>query len=273
MSYTRELNVAREAADEAAKIVREFQSAKDFSVNFKGKNDLVTEADIQSEKRILSIIKEHFPDDEVLAEETAQKGSLSKKRTWIIDPIDGTMNFAHGFPIFCISIALWENREPKVGLVLEVSNNEYFTAVEDEGAFLNGSPISVSQLSPQHALIGTGFPYTDLSLIENYLSFFHALMYETQGIRRPGAASYDLCCVACGRFEGFYEYSLSPWDVAAGALIIKEAGGMVSDWRGKDDWLFGERIVTGNPKLHPFLLEKIRGHFTEEEIANVRRET
>lgn len=271
--YIGELEVARQAAEEAAELVREYQSEKKFTVNFKAKNDLVTEADIQSEKKILSVIRQYFSNDEILAEETEQKGALTKGRTWIIDPIDGTMNFAHGFPIFCISIALWENREPKVGLVLELSRSECFTAIKGEGAFLNGSAISASHLMPSNALIGTGFPYTDLSIADSYLKMFRSLMLKTQGIRRPGAASYDLCCVACGRFDGFYEYSLSPWDVAAGALIIREAGGKISDWAGGDNWLFGERIVAGNEKVHPFLLEEIQEHFEKEEIANGESET
>ena len=270
--YSRELNVAKEAARSAAEIARKFHSDDSFTVSFKGKNDLVTEADIQAEEQILSVIQEHFPDDKILAEESSQKLLFTDDRTWLIDPIDGTTNFAHGFPIFCVSIGLWENREPKMGLVLEVSRDEYFTAVEGKGAFLNGKPISVSPLQdPQDALIGTGFPYTDLSLVENYLKYFHSLMYKTQGVRRPGAASYDLCCVACGRFDGFYEYSLSPWDVAAAALIVKEAGGTISDWSGAENWLFGERIVAGNSALHPFLLDGIQEHFTEEEIRAKRQ--
>lgn len=269
--YTRELNVAREAAGSAAKVIRDFQSENNFSVRFKGKNDLVTEADIQAEEHILSVIKKHFPDDEVLAEETSQKIAMTEERTWLIDPIDGTTNFAHNFPIFCVSIGLWENMQPKMGLVLEVSRDEYFTAQVGKGAFLNGNPISVSSLhDPQGALIGTGFPYTDLSLVDNYLKLFHSLMYTTQGVRRPGAASYDLCCVACGRFDGFYEYSLSPWDVGAAALIIKEAGGKVTDWSGAENWLFGERIVAGNTALHEFLLEQIQEQFSEEEINGKR---
>lgn len=262
-----ELNIAQKAAKSAAEIIRKYQIESNFSVNFKGKNDLVTEADLKAEKEIVSVIQNEFPDDHILAEETAQSNSIPEGRTWLVDPIDGTTNFAHGFPVYCVSIGLWENRKPQMGIVLEVSRDECFTALAGKGAFLNGNPISVSNLeNSEHALVGTGFPYNDLSLVDNYLNFFKTLMNTIQGIRRAGAASYDLCCVACGRFDGFYEYSLNPWDVGAAALIVQEAGGVVSDWNGESNWLFGERIIAGNPVLHDFLLEEIQKHFTNNEI-------
>ncbi|PAU92784.1 inositol monophosphatase [Aliifodinibius salipaludis] len=265
--FTIELNVAKKAAESAARIIKKYQKESNFSVDFKGKNDLVTEADVRAEEEIISVIKKEFPDDHILAEESSTEQTMPEGRTWLIDPIDGTTNFAHGFPVYCVSIGLWENREPKMGLVLEVSGNECFTAIKNKGAYLNGNPISVSKLdNPANALVGTGFPYNDLSLVDNYLQFFRMLMTNTQGVRRAGAASYDLCCVACGRFEGFYEYALNPWDVGAGALIIQEAGGEVTDWLGGDDWLFGKRIVAGNSAVHTFLLDEIANYFGEGEI-------
>lgn len=265
--FTIELNVAKKAAKSAAKIIRKYRKNSNFSVDFKGKNDLVTEADIKAEREILSVVTKEFPDDHILAEESSAEKIMPSGRTWLIDPIDGTTNFAHGFPVYCVSIGLWENREPKMGLVLEVSGNECFTAIKDKGAYLNGNPISVSKIdNPANALIGTGFPYNDLSLVDHYLEFLRMLMSNIQGIRRPGAASYDLCCVACGRFEGFYEYALNPWDVGAGALIVQEAGGRVTDWSGGDDWLFGKRIVAGNPAVHGFLLDEIVNYFEGDEI-------
>jgi len=187
---------------------------------------------------------------------------MTDSRTWIIDPIDGTTNFAHGFPVYCVSIAMWENKVPKVGLVLEVANNELFFAVEGEGAFLNGETISVSSnKSFSESLIATGFPYTSFNHIDDYLALLKNLMQNTHGIRRPGAASYDLCCLACGRFEGFFESGLSAWDVAAGSLIIKEAGGIVTDWNNEQDWLFGKTIVAGNAKMHEELLREIQKYF------------
>lgn len=267
--YTPELNTARKAAGAAAEIIRDFQSNHSFSVDFKGKNDLVTDADLKAEKQIISILQDEFPDDHILAEESAGEVTLPEGRIWLIDPIDGTTNFAHGFPVYCVSIGLWENRKPQMGLVVEVANDEWFTAMSGKGAFLDGRPILVSGVQdPQHALIGTGFPYNDLSLLDNYLAFFRMLMHNTQGVRRAGAAAYDLCCVACGRFDGFYEYSLNPWDVGAAALIVQEAGGQISDWTGDDDWLFGQRIIAGNPVIHQFLLDEIQKQFTEGEARS-----
>jgi len=267
--FTIELNVAKKAAKSAAQVIRKYQRDSNFSVDYKGKNDLVTEADVSAEKEILSIIEKEFPHDHILAEESSVEQVMPEGRTWLIDPIDGTTNFAHGFPVYCVSIGLWRNREPKMGLVLEVSGDECFTAIKNKGAYLNGNPISVSNVdNPAKALVGTGFPYNDLSLVENYLQFFRMLMSNVQGVRRPGAASYDLCCVACGRFEGFYEYALNPWDVGAAALIVKEAGGEVTDWSGGDDWLFGKRIIAGNPVVHAFLLDEIANYFEVDEIKS-----
>lgn len=265
--FTIELNVAKKAAKSASKIIRQYRRDNSFSVDYKGKNDLVTEADVRAEEEILSLIRKEFPGDYILAEESATEKKMPEGRTWLIDPIDGTTNFTHGFPVYCVSIGLWENGKPQMGLVLEVSRDERFTAINGKGAYRNGNPISVSKIdNPASALVGTGFPYNDLSLIDHYLEFFRMLMTNIQGVRRPGAASYDLCCVACGRFEGFYEYALNPWDVGAAALIVQEAGGTVTDWAGGDDWLFGKRIVAGNPAVHKFLLDEIANYFNEQEI-------
>lgn len=265
--YTPELNLAKKAATSASQIIQKFQRDSNYSIDFKGKNDLVTEADVRAEEKILAAIRAEYPNDNILAEETARQQSMPGGRTWVVDPIDGTTNFTHGFPIYCVSIGLWEDQQPQMGLVLEVSSEEYFTALSGKGAFLNGNPITVSTCrDPQNALVGTGFPYNDLSLVDNYLQFFRMLMNNIQGVRRPGAASYDLCCVAAGRYEGFYEYALNPWDVGAAALIVQEAGGTVTDWAGDDNWLFGKRIVAGNESLHQFLLEEIGKHFNEEQI-------
>lgn len=267
--YTIELNTAKKAAKTASRIIKKYQIESNFSVDYKGKNDLVTEADLKSEKEILSIIRDEFPKDHILAEESSTEQEMPEGRTWLVDPIDGTTNFAHGFPVYCISIGLWENKEPRMGVVLEVNSDECFTALAGKGAYLNGNPISVSGLrDPKEALVGTGFPYNDLRLMDNYLKFFRKLMTSVQGLRRPGAASYDLCCVASGRFDGFYEYSLNPWDVGAASLIVKEAGGLITDWEGEDNWLFGRRVVAGNTVVHEYLLKEIQKQFTEEEIKS-----
>ncbi len=266
--FRKELEVAQKAAKEAAAIIREYSNRESFKVGLKAKNDLVTDADLASERKILEVIKSFFPDDRYLAEESSHYSVLPEGRIWIIDPIDGTTNFAHGFPVYCISIGFWEDGEPKAALVLEVANGEEFTATQGGGAFLNGQPIKVSATTdPASSLIGTGFPYTDLHLVDEYLSLFKTLMGKTHGVRRPGSAAWDLCNVACGRIEGFYEYGLSPWDVAASALIIKEAGGVVTDWNGEGDWLFGKRIIAGNEALAGFLLNEIRDHFSEKDLS------
>lgn len=260
-----DLDVAKQAAREGVRVIKSFRE-KGIKVQKKGFHDLVTDADVAAEKAILGLIQQHFPDDEILAEESAAKGHLTEARTWIVDPIDGTTNFANDFPIYCVSVAMWENYSPKVGVVIELNRDEEFTAVAGEGAWLNGEKISVSLTSDsKNAFIGTGFPYNDLSLVDSYLKLFRLLMEEVQGIRRPGAASYDLCCVACGRFDGFYEYSLHIWDVAAAALIIQEAGGVVTDWDGEDQWHFGQRFVAGNSDIHSYLLDTIRKMIPDDE--------
>jgi myo-inositol-1(or 4)-monophosphatase len=266
-NYKQELETAKYAAKEASSIIRDYASKTSFDVKLKGKNDLVTDADVNSEKKIINIIQRAFPDDQIMAEESNNRSSIPDERIWIIDPIDGTTNFAHQFPRYCVSIALWEDQKPKVGLVLEVASGELFTALEGQGAWLNGNRIQVSNnTDPSSSLLGTGFPYNNLELVDNYLVLFRKMMDKTHGVRRPGTAAWDLCNVACGRFEGFYEYGLSAWDVAAGTLIIKEAGGVICDWEGGNDWLFGERIIAGNEAIKNFLLDEIQGSFSADQL-------
>jgi len=265
----KDLKIALKAARAGVETIKKFKS-KSLNVQKKGLNDLVTDADLATEETILGILRNECPDDEILAEETESDEKLTNARTWIVDPIDGTTNFAHDFPIYCVSVAMWENNQPKIGVVIEVNRNEEFTAIAGEGAKLNGEPISVSDTTkPENAFVATGFPYNDLSVVDPYLKLFRHLMEELQGIRRPGAASFDLCCVACGRFDGFFEYSLHAWDVAAAALIIQEAGGLVTNWTGTEDWLFGQRMVAGNSDIHAHLLKRIKEHIPEKNRKNV----
>lgn len=267
MQFKLELDVAKKATNEAASIIKDIRANSAFDIELKGKNDLVTDADLASEKKIIEIIKSRFPDDQFLAEESNTYDSLPDGRIWIIDPIDGTTNFAHGYPPFCISIALWMDRNPKIAVVLEIANNELFWAVEGEGAWLNEQKLQISNITdPSMSLIATGFPYSQFGLVDQYLRVLKNLMHKTHGIRRPGAASYDLCCVAAGRVDGFYEYGLSPWDVAAGALIIKEAGGTIVDWKGEQNWLFGKRIICGNHSIVAFLKNEIASEFLETDL-------
>ena len=268
--YSGELQTARTAAAAAAELINSYRQNLDFDIEYKGKNDLVTDADLEAEKTILGILSDAYPDDRFMAEESSQDQQMPEARTWLVDPVDGTINFAHGFPPYCVSIALWEGGEPAVGVVIEVNSGELFWAEKGEGAYLNDRQIRVSAISdPAGALIGTGFPYKDLGLMKNYLAFFEWLLHNTHGVRRAGSAAYDLGCIAAGRIDGFYEYSLSPWDLGAGVLLIQEAGGVLSDWEGGDEWLLGKRIVAGNRDIHRFLLEKLPDHFTEEQLQAV----
>ncbi|MFO8029341.1 MAG: inositol monophosphatase family protein [Cyclonatronaceae bacterium] len=262
------LQTARRAAEKAKEIIDHYaRNRARLNIDLKGKNDLVTQADEAVEKEIIRVIRETFPEDEILAEESASETALTNKRTWIVDPIDGTTNFAHGLPVYCVSIAMWENREPQSALILEVNRDEWYTAEAGRGAWLNGEKISVSNIDePGQSLLATGFPYRDLGLVDAYLDLFKVFMHETHGVRRPGSAAFDLCLVASGRCDGFFEYGLSPWDVAAGSLLIREAGGVVTDWIGEDEWLLGKRIVTGNPDIHRYQLQRIAEKIPEQYL-------
>lgn len=269
MSKKEDLILAKKAARAAIETINEYKK-KGINIRQKGYHDLVTDADVAAENSILEIIKNEHPDDLILAEESASHSTLTGERTWIIDPIDGTTNFAHDFPIYCVSIALWVDRQPSVGVVIEVNRNEEFSAISGEGAWLNGEPISVSgKTDPEKGFVATGFPYNDLSMIDPFLELLKEFMEKLQGIRRPGAASYDMCCVACGRFDGFFEYSLHIWDVAAAALIIREAGGVVTDWNGEEGWPFGQRVVGGNSAFHKYLLDTIIEFIPDDIRSNV----
>lgn len=270
MNTSKNLETALQAARNAAELIREkAENHRNLDVRFKGRNDIVTEADVQAEKVIINTIKEKFPEDQFLAEETSGEHQLTDERTWIIDPIDGTTNFAHGFPVYCVSIALYENKKATSAVIIEVNSREEFTAERGEGAWLNDEVIKVSpDNNPNSALITTGFPYKNMELLEDYIELLKELLQKVQGMRRPGSAAYDLCCVASGRCEGFYEYGLSPWDVAAGSLIVQEAGGQVSDWLGKENWLFGKRLIAGNKGVQKFLLKQIKDHFKKTHLSN-----
>jgi len=257
--YAKELEVAINAAKMAAGKVREFdQNRSTLGIRSKEKYDLVTDADVASEVIIRRVIREAFPSDEILGEEESVVELMTGRR-WIVDPIDGTTNFAHGFPPYCISIALYNDLEPCLGVVLEVARDELFTAVLGGGTQLNGKDVRVSSISdPANALIGTGFPVQEGIDYTAMLRLAHRILSETEGLRRPGSAAYDLCCVAAGRLEAFYEMNLKPWDVAAGALLVTEAGGTVTDFRLGSDWLHGRRIVAGNGAIHPWLQKCIQ---------------
>lgn len=230
-------------------------------IETKALNSLVTYVDKSAEEILVAELQNILPHAVFLTEEntiTTRQGEWQ----WIIDPLDGTTNFIHQVPVFGISVALKHFDEIVVGVVLEINRNELFYASKNNGAFLNGKCISVSSTSQlSDSLIATGFPYYDFDLLENYIGVFQELMTSTRGIRRLGSAAIDLCFTACGRFDAFFEYSLSPWDVAAGALILKEAGGEIYDFSGGDNWLYGRQIVGANPKIAVQILQLVKKYF------------
>jgi len=227
-------------------ILRERLIFDDKEIESKGLHDLVSYVDKNAEKRIIEELLILIPESGFIAEE----GTNTKKGieyNWIIDPLDGTTNFIHGIPFFAISIALMRFDELVLGVVLELGRDECFYAWKDGGSFLNGNKISVSKRNNIHgALLATGFPYSDFSRVDEYMKILKWGMENSRGIRRLGSAATDLAYVACGRFDVFWEYNLKPWDVAAGAIIVKEAGGIVTDYKGLDNFLFGQEILASN---------------------------
>jgi len=228
------------------------------AIEYKGNNDMVSYVDKSAEQKLVEQLSKILPGSGFITEEKTVN-IKGKDFTWIIDPLDGTTNFIHGVPCFCISIALMNIDELVLGVVYEVNLDECFYAWKNGGAFLNENKISVTKTnSLKHSLIATGFPYSNYNRLKEYMEVFNHLMYHTHGIRRLGSAAADLVYVACGRFEGFYEYGLNSWDVAAGSLIVREAGGVVTDFKGTFDFVFGEEIVATNGRIAEKLLDVIK---------------
>ncbi len=230
----------------------------------KAEHDLVSYVDKEAEQRLVEELGKIMPTAGFIAEENPD---LKQKENfnWIIDPLDGTTNFVHGVPVYSISIALKYREELVIGVVYEINNDECFYAWKDGPAYLNEKQIRVSGTDDlNNSLVATGFPYRDYSLMKAYLGLFDDLMRNTRGIRRLGSAAVDLAYVACGRFEVFYEYGLNPWDVAAGALIVKQAGGQVTDFKGGNDYLFGRRIIASNNSVYNQFQDKVGHYFNVE---------
>jgi len=248
--------VAKEAGEFILSQRRKFSGSQ---IEVKGLNDFVTYVDKESEELIIKRLELLLPDSDFLAEENTRQRT-EKEFTWIIDPLDGTTNYIHGLPCFCVSIGLVNKAEELLlGVVLEINQHECFYAWKEGGAYLNEKRIVVSERDLlKDSLLVTGFPYTDFSRMEEYLNLFKDLMEHSHGLRRLGSAAADLAYVAAGRCEAFYEYSLKPWDVAAGALLVKEAGGIVSDFKGQNGFLFNQEIIASNSGIYQELLEKIR---------------
>ena len=252
-------DIARSAGKFMAEERKNFDPLR---IETKGLHDLVSYVDRTSEQRIIAGLQEVLPESGFIAEEgTSTKHG--ERYNWVIDPLDGTTNFIQGVPVYAVSIGLMEYDELVLGVVYEVGRDECFYAWKDGGAFLNGNPIKVSERNDIHdALLATGFPYNDFSKLDEYLELLKWTMTNARGVRRLGSAATDLAYVACGRFDSFWEYDLKPWDVAAGALIVKEAGGVVTDFSGKNDYIFGGEIIASNAVLADLMLEKV-GNFME----------
>lgn len=251
------INIAISAARNASKIIlRAVDRLDTITITEKNTNDFVTDADTQAEQEIIKTIHKAYPQHAILAEEGGATGK--NDYTWIIDPIDGTNNFIHGLPHFSISIAVSYKNKVEHGLVYNPILQELFTASRGSGAFLNDRRIRVSNRKNfKGALIGTGYGLKNPKNIAPHIALLQKLLPETAGIRRSGSAALDFAYVACGRYDGFWELGLAPWDVAAGGLLVKEAGGVVSDFSGNEDYLSTGNVIAANPKIHKLIFTAV----------------
>lgn len=266
--WKKELAVAEKAAEAAGEILTDL-FGKVRHIQKKGKIDLVTEADLRAEKAILEIIRKAFPRDNILSEE-AGKDRRNSDRTWIVDPLDGTVNFAHGFPFYAVSIALEIEGEMVVGVVYAPPAGEHFEASKGSGAFLNKKPIWVSRTQTMvDALLATGFPYDIHERPRRVMELFEKMAVRAQGVRRPGSAALDLCYVAAGRLDGFWEKGLKPWDSAAGMVIIKEAGGILTTFEGSPYSPYLKTIVAANPVIHREMIRVVNSRDQKSDDSEI----
>ena len=258
------LNIAVRAARRAGDvIVRHLERVDTLNIAAKQRNDFVSEVDRMAEQEIIQILRRHYPAHAILAEESGRQ--QGDEYQWVIDPLDGTTNFLHGFPHFAVSIGLLRRGQLDQGVVYDPLRQELFTASRGAGATLNDRRIRVSRVNGlPGALLGTGFPFRTQQHLPAYLEMFKALFPDTAGIRRAGSAALDLAYVAAGRLDGFWEIGLSEWDIAAGALLVLEAGGMVSDFSGGPDYLQTGNVVCGGPGLHAAMVAALAPHRTPE---------
>lgn len=259
------LNMAIRAARAAGDlIVRYVDRIDTLKITPKGRNDFVSEVDRQAEREIVNILHKAYPDHGFLGEEGGRQGLARGDFVWVIDPLDGTTNFLHGFPQFAVSIALLHKGRIECGVIYDPMRQELFTAKRGGGATLESRRLRVTrQNSFKGALLGTGFPFKDQRQMDAYLGMFRELAKDTAGIRRAGSAALDLAYVACGRLDGFWEIGLMPWDMAAGILMIQEAGGIVTDFEKGDKFMETGNVLTANPKLHALMFEAIAPHVTD----------
>ena len=252
------LNTAVKAARRAGKVILRYVGQRDrLTVESKGWNDWVSEVDRMAEQEILSVLQTAYPGHAILAEESGRRAGDDYQ--WLIDPLDGTTNFLHGYPQFAVSIGLYYQGRPYQSVVYDPMRDEIFTASRGAGAQLNDRRIRVSAVTRlEQALVGTGFPVKSMDHLESWIATFRALVSRTSGVRRAGSAALDLAHVACGRMDGFWEFSLSPWDIGAGILLIEEAGGLVTDTGGGTTYLESGNILVGTPKIHAEMLALIK---------------
>lgn len=245
----------------AEHLMKYWRSLDPSQINEKSRNDLVSAADLASEQVILDAIQERFPDHRVLSEEAGWSSDTGAGPTWFVDPLDGTTNFIHGIPQFAISIGVAVGTEIEYGVILDPCKNDIFSAARGHGASWNGQPCKVSDRTGlPGALLATGFPFKAHRLLDPYLAIFRDVFLRCKAIRRPGAAALDLAYTACGIFDGFFEFQLSAWDIAAGALIVEEAGGVITDMEGQRDFLNSGNVVCGSPGVHRELLDVVKTH-------------
>jgi len=254
------LNTAVKAARRAGNIInRATRNLDVLSVRIKSAHDFVSEVDHEAERSIIEMLRAAYPGHAILAEESGATGHSDY--VWIVDPLDGTTNFLHGFPQYAVSIALMHRGVLSQAVVYDPTRNDLFTASRGRGAFLNEHRIRVSRrVRLGDALIGTGFPFRRFEHIDVYLAILREVMQKAPGVRRPGSASLDLAYVAAGRLDGFWEFGLSPWDMAAGALLILEAGGLVGDLEGNDGYMDSGNVCAGNPKVFAQMVQLIDPH-------------
>ncbi|HNW74296.1 MAG: inositol monophosphatase family protein [Bacteroidales bacterium] len=248
------LQVCNLARETGKFLLREVDTIQHADVEEKGLHNFVTRVDRESERRLVDRLSVILPGSGFIAEENRVWNP--SEYTWIIDPLDGTTNFIHRVPLFAISIALMRGQETLLGVIYEANHDECFHTWKNAPSFLNDRPIRVSDTALIHeSLFATGFPYYDYNQLDDYLQLFRHLLKNSRGVRRLGSAATDLAWVACGRFDGFYEYGLSPWDVAAGGLIVQNAGGKVSDFRSGENYIFGRQIIAANKNIYPEFLK------------------
>lgn len=255
------LEIAVKAAKLAGQIIVEHVGKiLKRDIDLKKPSDFVTIVDKESEKIIIDTIKKHFPDHLFLAEESLKECGRETYR-WIIDPLDGTTNYIHSYPVFSISIALEYKEEIIVGVILDPLRNELFWTEKGTGAYLNCAPIEISKVKMSESLVTTGFPFRSKEMIDTYMKLFKNVFLKVSDLRRSGSAALDLAYLACGRCDGFFEFGLSPWDIAAGSLLIREAGGIVTDFGGGTQYLKTGNIVAGNSFVHKEILEEVKSVF------------